>query len=183
MPFLIPFGADPNPSFRLSGEVLWENTWFKLHMRWQGGLIHPSSSVKSREFLNSQLNRADGLWGSTCFEMFWSAPASLAYWELNLSPWGGWNVYEFSNYRQPQPPQPSKTFQVRRLCWELTADDGRSGQMAAEVECLGVPLQNFEYNLCAVIPFEGGHQYYSIRHSGEKPDFHRRDCLRQGEGQ
>jgi len=46
--------------------------------------------------------REDRLWEKTCFEFFikMGTGRSAAYWEFNLSPNGGWNVFSLPGYRQ-----------------------------------------------------------------------------------
>ena len=46
----------------------------------------------------AQPQRADGLWKSTCFEVF-VAGEGAGYREYNLSPSGQWAAYEFDEYR------------------------------------------------------------------------------------
>lgn len=43
--------------------------------------------------------RRDGLWNSTCFELFVLDPAGGAYLEFNFSPSGEWAAYQFDGYR------------------------------------------------------------------------------------
>ncbi|HBR83499.1 MAG TPA: hypothetical protein DD861_04765, partial [Erythrobacter sp.] len=40
--------------------------------------------------------RADGLWQTTCFELFLRPDGGTAYHEFNLSPSERWNAYRFS---------------------------------------------------------------------------------------
>jgi hypothetical protein len=44
--------------------------------------------------------RADGLWRTTCFELFARDPRSGAYLEFNMSPSGCWAAYAFDSYRE-----------------------------------------------------------------------------------
>ena len=50
--------------------------------------------------------RRDGLWQSTCLELFIAQPNEPRYWEINLSPSGDWNVYRLSGYRQGLQAEP-----------------------------------------------------------------------------
>lgn len=43
--------------------------------------------------------RRDGLWQSTCFELFLRAEGGESYFEFNFSPSGEWAAYRFDNYR------------------------------------------------------------------------------------
>jgi hypothetical protein len=44
--------------------------------------------------------RADGLWRTTCFELFLRRPDEKAYIEFNFSPSGRWAAYAFDDYRK-----------------------------------------------------------------------------------
>lgn len=48
--------------------------------------------------------RADGLWQSTCFELFLLDPQSGAYREFNFAPSGQWAAYSFDSYRVGMRP-------------------------------------------------------------------------------
>ncbi|MFN9067110.1 MAG: hypothetical protein ACK5V3_07770, partial [Bdellovibrionales bacterium] len=54
--------------------------------------------------------RKDELWKATCFELFLKVPGKSTYYEFNFSTEGYWNLYEFSDYRKPQPPLRSEAF-------------------------------------------------------------------------
>ena len=43
--------------------------------------------------------RTDGLWKSTCFEVFLLDPSKGAYLEFNFAPSGQWAAYQFDGYR------------------------------------------------------------------------------------
>ena len=44
--------------------------------------------------------RMEGLWESTCFELFLKNKNQKRYLEFNFSPSGHWNCYSFDHYRQ-----------------------------------------------------------------------------------
>ena len=44
--------------------------------------------------------RADGLWQTTCFELFVRHPDQRGYFEFNFSPSTQWAAYRFSGYRE-----------------------------------------------------------------------------------
>ena len=114
--------------------------------------------------------RAHELWKMTCFEAFWSLPNMDKYWELNLSPWGQWNLYAFDRYREPQPP---------RECFEAQLLSLNVAQATIEAT-LQIPTNwvTLEMSLCAVVrTHDLGVQYYSSCHAGNKPDFHLRQSF------
>jgi hypothetical protein len=116
----------------------------------------------------------DGLWKTTCFEAFFREKGSAAYWELNLSGEGGWNLYRFDGYRNPQPPRESDDFTVL----ELKTTPG-SLECRLKANRAGLKLHELEASLCAVLRTGSGTHYLSLKHAGAKPDFHLQDsfCL------
>jgi len=124
-----------------------------------GALILPAPKAAAR---------ADGLWKTTCFELFLGL-AGKAYQEFNFSPSSQWASYAFSDYREGghdaaiTPPQIS----VRRegdavvCCVRMAHTDGASSA-----------------GLAAVIAEEGGRtSYWALAHDAPRPDFHRRSCF------
>lgn len=122
-----------------------------------GGLSQPARAAPVR---------ADGLWKTTCFELFLALPAT-AYREFNFSPSTCWASYDFSDYREgganaalPAAPviAPASAGLLVRLPASVL-----DGAVAA--------------GLSAVID-EGGHKsYWALAHDTPRPDFHRRSCF------
>lgn len=112
--------------------------------------------------------REDGLWKTTCFEAFWAEPGSAAYWELNLSPKGAWQLYRFTAERTPQPPQANDDYALLSL---------RTTPTELICELRGPADNALEVSLCAVIETAEKAFYYSTHHAGPHPDFHRRDSF------
>lgn len=120
--------------------------------------------------------RQDNLWQHTCFEAFIAIPGQEAYWELNLAPGGGWNLYRLSSYRSPLEPEQA----LQQL--PLASRQGH-GWLTLET---AVPLPappaaaaELQLNLCAVLEAEGGElSYWALHHPGPEADFHRRDGFR-----
>jgi hypothetical protein len=162
---LKPFTAIEE-NFSLEGELAWKGDLLSLRFCWKdpGGLLQDGPG--EGQWTGSELKRADGLWRTTCFEAFWGKAGQEAYWELNVSGEGEWNLYRFESYREPQPPSPSADFSVRSLTTSL-----------GELECLlapNVPITPWEASLCAVVRLPSGVSYFSTLHAGPKPDFHLR---------
>lgn len=113
------------------------------------------------------LARQDGLWNHTCFEAFLAIPNSPSYYEFNFSPKSAWNVYKFTNYREPQPPKRSEDFSIKKM-------DVSGTKFIVQCEN-HTAFSQFEVSLNAVIEFHD-HQkhYFALAHNGGKPDFHLR---------
>ena len=120
--------------------------------------------------------RADRLWEHTCFEAFLAPRGACAYWEVNLSPDGSWNVYRFADYRtgmeaEPRVPMPT----IRR------EDDGGWQVLDASIDVGGIdalasgPLEG---GLAAILETHDGRlSHWALRHGSERPDFHQRDSF------
>lgn len=117
--------------------------------------------------------RADGLWRSTCFELFVRRPGAASYREFNLSPSERWAVYDFTSYREgvtdgAMPRDPGCTLR-------------RGGGVAifdAAIPLGALPAAPLDYGLTAVIEEEGEvRSYWSIAHPPGKPDFHHPACF------
>lgn len=141
-------------------------TW--LRVRWKllgaGNLVVPSFAGKGR---------ADGLWQTTCFEMFLQIPGSVGYVEVNLSPSERWNVYDFSDRREgmaerPMPREPECTM---RLGSDMAIFD-------AAIPATGLPTAPWRCGFAAVIEEQGwGKSYWALGHGADVPDFHDPACF------
>lgn len=111
-----------------------------------------------------QLNRADDLWRTTCFECFLGHADGSGYVEINLSPSGQWNSYHFDDYRAGM-----------RLADEITVTDigGAYPELTATVNFPALTeAGDLLLGLSAVLENRNGERaYYAIGH-GQNPDFH-----------
>lgn len=115
---------------------------------------------------------ADGLWRHTCFEAF-IAPATGApgYLEVNLAPSLAWATYAFSDYRSGQ-----------RVAQEAPLEDPRCEREAHRLLLAARlswdPGPAARVGLSAVLEAaDGALGYWALAHTGERPDFHRRDAF------
>ncbi|HEX8902693.1 DOMON-like domain-containing protein [Vitreimonas sp.] len=110
--------------------------------------------------------RTDGLWASTCFELFAKAAGGEAYCEFNFAPSSQWAAYAFDGYRAGMRELALETPEI-----EVAAtDDVFEVRVAVEASVLraGAHLA-----LTAVIEeTSGAKSYWSVRHAAGKPDFH-----------
>ena len=123
--------------------------------------------------------RADGLWKTTCFELFLRSLMSDAYQEFNFSPSSQWAAYAFDGYRSGMKPI------------ELSLDphiqeepesrkDGQDAPyvLGADVDLAETPPGPLLMALSAVIEEEGGRKsYWALAHPPGAPDFHHPDCF------
>lgn len=118
--------------------------------------------------------RKDELWKTTCLEAF-VLLGDGSYFEINIAPEGDWNVYHFNKYRVGMKRE-AKISSL--LTFNSSAQsNGKSAvydlSAAIDVSRILKSPQNFRLGLTAVIETEGGERsYWSLKHAGEKPDFH-----------
>ncbi|MGV3512067.1 MAG: DOMON-like domain-containing protein [Novosphingobium sp.] len=143
-----------------------DTQWLTLRWRVEGAqqLVLPPFAGKIR---------ADGLWQTTCFELFAKPEGGELYAEFNFSPSQAWAAYDFSSYREgmaeramPRPP----------VCTPRRGQSVLIFDVALPTAAL--PALPFEYGLTAVIEEEGGHKsYWAIAHRDDRPDFHHESCF------
>lgn len=110
--------------------------------------------------------RTDGLWASTCFELFAKPAGGEAYCEFNFAPSSQWAAYAFDGYRAG----------MRELALETPAIETSASDDVFELR-VGVEASALRAGamlaLTAVIEeTSGAKSYWSARHAAGKPDFH-----------
>jgi hypothetical protein len=120
--------------------------------------------------------RADGLWRSTCFEIFLRAPSETGYCEFNFSPSTEWAAYGFSKYREGM-----RDLAIAAPAIAVTSNDSELA-LQVEIDLRGVPDlssdSHWRLGLSAVIEETNGRiSYWALRHPPGKPDFHHPDCF------
>lgn len=139
-----------------------------LRLRWR---IEGASQLAVPAFAGR--GRADGLWRTTCFELFVRPAADEHYLELNLSPSEQWAAYDFAGYRQAMaeramPRAPQCTM---RRGQNLAIFD-------AAVPATGLPPLPWTAGLSAVLEERGGQlSYWALAHPPGAPDFHDPACF------
>jgi hypothetical protein len=122
--------------------------------------------------------RADGLWQTTCFELFAAHEAfpqrggASAYTECNFSPSERWAAYDFTGYRAGMVERagPAPVITPRRGGEVLFCD--------VAIPVTALPPLPWRYGLTAVLEETGGvKSFWAMAHLPEKPDFHDRSCL------
>ncbi len=157
----------PSRIERVEARVIgFDTQWLRLRWKFEGAgaLVVPSFAGKGR---------ADGLWRTTCFEMFLRPEGGARYCEFNLSPSERWAAYDFVSYRagmseRPLPREPVCTM--------------RQGQSVAifdaAIPAAAIPGGTSAMALTAVLEEEAGNlSYWAARHPAEKPDFHDAACF------
>ena len=125
-------------------------------------LLPPPSSPK----------RTDGLWKTTCFELFLKPEGGEAYYEYNCSPSLAWAAYEFAGYREGMRELPL-TFEP-----QIGVTPGDQYFLYAELDVSRLGSRPAKLGLSAVIEeVDGTQSYWALAHPLGKPDFHHPDCF------
>jgi hypothetical protein len=162
-----------HPSFRpaevraITARITPDGDWLRLRWRIEGArkLVVPPFAGRGR---------TDGLWQTTCFELFLQVPGEPGYTELNLSPSERWNAYDFAAYREGMsarafPREPSCTMRQGEA---LAIFD-------AAVPASALPPAPWRLNMTAVIEEEGGTKsFWALAHPEGQPDFHDAACFK-----
>jgi hypothetical protein len=117
-------------------------------------------------------DRADGLWQTTCFELFLREPHETEYLEFNFSPSRKWAAYRFEGYRQGMREWPMEVPEI----WLDMSDT----HIALEITLAlpGLITAHTQASLSAVIhESDNIKSYWALKHPPGQPDFHHKDCF------
>ena len=117
--------------------------------------------------------RRDGLWETTCFEMFVRVAAETAYSEFNFSPSRAWAAYGFTSHRRGRgdlelvPPKID--------FWS----DVTGCSLRVQLDLVAPWAFDSRIGLSAIIQeADGTKSYWALAHpNAEKPDFHDPACF------
>lgn len=165
---LSPHPAAPPGAVRsLSASALASgNGWLRLRWRVEG-----AGAVLVPPFAGR--GRADGLWRTTCFELFAQPAGNASYAEFNFSPSEQWAAYDFSGRRSgmAQRPLPRPPVCTMRAGRDLAIFD-------VALPLAALPHWDCRAGLTAVIEEAGGvKSYWALAHGGAAPDFHDPACF------
>lgn len=112
---------------------------------------------------------ADGLWRTTCCELFAGPAGRSSYREFNFSPSGQWAAYDFSDYRQRQPAPgacPAPALACRR--------EENLLQLEVQLPLAALPAADRLRLAFAVVleASDGSRGYWALAHPPGQPDFH-----------
>ncbi|MDG6079540.1 DOMON-like domain-containing protein [Erythrobacter litoralis] len=144
--------------------------WLRLRWRIEGTrqILVPCFAGK---------RRLDGLWRTTCFELFVRAEPQdgTAYSEFNFSPSEAFAAYDFSSYREN-----GRDRHITRAP-EISWRGGSSfAIMDVAMQREALPNGSLCFGMTAVIEEEGGQKsYWAAEHTGDAPDFHDPACFAQ----
>ena len=115
--------------------------------------------------------RQDGLWRTTCFELFLKPGAGEAYVEFNFSPSGKWAAYHFDGFRRGMRNASVEPPKI------VAGPAGRIFALSASIDLRPFVLTpSARLGLSAVLESKSGAtSFWAAAHKGDKPDFHRAD--------
>ena len=116
--------------------------------------------------------RADGLWRSTCFELFLKPEGAEGYLEGNFAG-PQWATYRFTGYRKGMTEAAVEPWVIEAgIDWLLVEID--PGRLARP----DMPAPTWQIGLSAVIEdIDGAISYWALAHPSDKPDFHHPDSF------
>ncbi|HWK36912.1 DOMON-like domain-containing protein [Sphingomonas sp.] len=123
--------------------------------------------------------RMDGLWRSTCFELFVKEFRAAAYREFNFAPTGAWAAYGFDDWRTGMTPLEIEAPHLVDCRLDDRAGDYRQRyELDVVLAAHSLPARPGSASVTAVIEEnDGTKSYWALRHPPGKPDFHHPDCF------
>lgn len=164
--------AHPDTPGRTLRSVTAQVLWQPNDQLWLEFMVSGAGDVRLAGW--NPTGRTDGLWQTTCFEMFLKPSGTSGYTEYNFSPSGQWAAYGFDDYRAGMQDFPI--------------------DIAPEIELTGNGSDTFWLAIVPVVPpncdrpwdvalsavieeSDGTKSYWALRHPPGKPDFHHPDCF------
>ena len=117
---------------------------------------------------NLRFTKKEGLWDSTCFEIF--IKSGNHYIEWNFAPSGEWWVMDFSDYRKRIGSVEVGTLIPHKMEWAH-----REG-----LEChVSIPVkkEKFEIGISCVLEVGATKTHWALAHPKDKLDFHDSTCF------
>lgn len=120
--------------------------------------------------------RRDGLWRTTCLEVFFAVGEGEGYEEFNLSPTDGWASYIFDGYRRGMGHSHAPLWVRREIdphIWVASAQLDLGLAHGDDLRPKAVRL-----GFAAVIEDRDGQlSYWALTHRSDRPDFHDQDTF------
>ena len=150
-------------------EARWRVVGPWLQLRWK---VSGAGRVVLPPFAGRE--RADGLWRTTCAEMFVKAAGAAGYSEFNFSPSEAFATYDFTAWRVGMSERPISAAPV------ITPRQGGSVLfLDVALPLADLPRLPLALSLTLVLEEEGGVvSYWAMAHPhADRPDFHHPACF------
>lgn len=164
---LIPHPAfPPREVTRIAASVSQKDPrWLRLRWRIEG-----AGAVVVPPFAGRR--RMDGLWRTTCFELFCAHGEGEGYAEFNFSPSEAWAAYDFAAYREGMRER--RVAVAPTISWR----GGRTNLAIFDVAIPRDAVPSGALGISAVIEEAGGAKsFWALAHPPGDPDFHHRTCF------
>jgi hypothetical protein len=119
--------------------------------------------------------RTDGLWKTTCFEVFLMPDGGPEYIELNFAPSNQWAAYHFSSYRLGMRAMELST--PPEIGLDM-GDDYFALEAIVELPNLSDWLDITAALSVVVEESDGTKSYWALAHPDGAPDFHHKDSFK-----
>ena len=164
---LVPHPDTPPKQVRAVGAEIWMTEFNEVLIEFK---VDGSKALRLPTWKSPA--RRDGLWQTTCFEMFLMCEDSR-YFEFNLSPSTEWAIYAFDSYRRGM--RSLEVDVAPRLEFSASAD---AFLLKADIDLGQIPSEKLALALSAVIEeTDGTKSYWALAHPPGKPDFHAPACF------
>lgn len=138
--------------------------------RRQADFAKQALSNRYDQRVRPQPGRTDGLWRSTCLEIFGLLPDG-SYAEFNVAPAGHWAAYKFDSYRHGMAELDG---------WVEIQDANRVGddfEVTAWINWRGWPQVRAIGASAVLETIDGQTAHWALAHPADKPDFHHIDSF------
>lgn len=164
-----PGGIQVPPDWRIGVDMAVTSQHLQLTYRFPraGTRIAPSSSHPVRR---------NGLWQTTCAEVFVGLQQHSSYREFNFAPSGDWACYDFAAYRESSDACPAveAPFVQAAACDDIAI-------VRVELPLASLPAaerESYRIGLSMVLEdHAGGLSYWALAHSPARADFHDAACF------
>ncbi len=140
-------------------------------LRCNVNILGPIESLKIK---NTSLSpqRREGIWHSTCFEVFLSSTKGTAYTEWNFCPSSDWWVMDFSSYRNRIENSNIDERKPENLQWSLVNPEQLTCHFGISLP-QNISRDSLRIGLTSILENKAGIKtYWSLVHLHENPDFH-----------
>jgi predicted GIY-YIG superfamily endonuclease len=165
----LSFSLQPHPEARPSRDcTVCAKVRIADGLAWLTFEVDPADTIRIPSSVARQ--RLDGLWRTTCFELFVQQPKGYA--EFNFSPSGDWAAYRFSGYRDGMRNLAMRTAPTIQA---LVSGDRLTVSISLDRTAMS---QDCTFALSAVIEeLDGTKSYWALAHPPGDPDFHHPTCF------
>lgn len=161
---LIPF--EENHDFSLSGKFAMDRNTLTCEL----SILPLSDSLQLVVPKFSTQQKKEGLWNSTCFEIF--VKSGKSYVEWNFSPSGEWWSMDFSDYRHRLASKEHERTLPLKAEWTLN-------QTLSCAISIPVPTAPLQVGISCILDMGTKKTYWALAHPKDKPDFHDASCWQQ----